>query len=333
MQSREISNTFYTIRFFALVSIVLAHSTFYQIPNEFVVKILHAYGRCGVVVFFIASGYYFNPRRYSNIFKMLKDKTSIIIPWILWGIVSYCLRFVREPFYVKPFEIITYILGWGTYFWFLTIWIILLCIFQIIPNNKYLLLGFIAINIFSVFLTSNNIGLFKALQVGSKNTIYLDTYLNIFNWVGFFSGGILLKQLEFFEKFGGSFYGRNKWIVLLLIPILFAMIIIEKEPSYWTYYSIFIEISLFIILLVFSMNIMNIKVLKEIGSISFPIYLLHMQIQGFIFNKILPTSIIMGCLRPIITVLSIYYMLHLGLFISKKINLEKGYRVLFGLKD
>lgn len=78
MEQKEISNTFYVIRFFALVAIVLAHSTFKSIQNDTVVRILNAFARSGCIIFFITSGYYFNQKRYKNILQMLKSKLSPI---------------------------------------------------------------------------------------------------------------------------------------------------------------------------------------------------------------------------------------------------------------
>ncbi len=337
MKTNKISNTFYVMRFFAIVAIVLAHSAFEQIPNDIAVKLLHAIGRSGVIIFFVASGYYFNNFKYPNVNQMLKSKiVTIFVPWFIWGVAAYCVRFANEAFYFNPIEIITWVLGFGTYLWFLTILIIIYCIFQVVPNNNYIWYGSMITSAVSIMLTANNIGFFNAFNIdqiyGGVKTIYLDTYLNVFNWIGFFSLGILLKKAKTLEKYGTLAYGKKKWLVLILIPFIFIMILLEKQASYWTYYSIFIEMGIFVIVLILSISMNEVKLFKRIGTISLPIYLLHMQIQGFIFNKIYPQSIIMGIIRPIITVLSVYYLINFGLYVSKKIHMEKLYRIILGLK-
>lgn len=335
LNKKEISNTFYVIRFFALCAIVLAHSTFKSIPDEFVVRILNAFARSGVIMFFITSGYYFNKQRYNNVLVMLKSKiVPIIIPWLIWGITAYLLRFAREPLYFKPTEIIQWVLGGGTYLWFLTILIVLLCIYQMIPNSKEVLLGLVLITLVSIVFSANNISLFKVLRVNhvSRIFIYLDTYLNVLNWIGFFSIGMLVKRYEIFEKYGEIIQSKKKELLIFLLPILLFMIVVEKGDSYWTNSSVFIELTFFVLLVVLSTSFNDIKILRNIGAVSLPIYLLHMQIQGIIFNKILPQSIIMGVLRPIIVIISIYYLLLFGLYVSTRIHMEKTFKVIFGLK-
>ena len=336
MQTQQISSSFYVVRFFALLSIVMAHSSFSQIPNELVLRILNAFARCGVVIFFIVSGYYFDKQRYNNVAQMINSKiTTIVCPWFIWGTISYFVRFTKNPFYFNPTEFINWVLGCGTYLCYLTVLIILLCVFQILSYDTKVLLGLLFITFISIILTASNVGPFKAQRLDETALIftYLDAYLNVLNWVGFFALGILLKKHNILNKINENLSKGKELLSLLFVPILFYLVTTEQYPSlYWTYYSIFIELILFLLIFVFSIKLNHIKVIRKIGESTLPIYLLHNLIHGPIFNKILPKSIVMGVLRPIVTVLIIYGLIRIGLCVSKKIHIEKAYKLILGLK-
>ncbi|BCK00714.1 acyltransferase family protein [Anaerocolumna chitinilytica] len=339
MQAKDVNNTFYVLKFFAILAVVMAHSVYTLIPNDTVVKVFNSFGRCGVIIFFIISGYYFRKEKYENVWQLLKAKLkTIVIPWIIWGLAIYCTRFTSTGLYFNLKEIILWLLGFGTYLYFLTIYILLLCIFQLLPNKSVIQVILILCTLINVYLVAGNVGPYSILKSTNVQSelIYLSTYLNIFNWIGFFALGLLMRKKNIFESINSwDFKYKNitkKIITIFIILLLIVMILVEKGNTYWTNYSIWIEMGFFVILFKVSKLLKNVKYIQEIGKITMPIYLIHFLIEGFIFNKVLPESIIMGLIRPLISVLIIYWLLQLGLFISKKMHLQKLYTTVLGLK-
>lgn len=339
MQAKDVNNTFYVLKFFAILAVVMAHSVYTLIPNDTVVKVFNSFGRCGVIIFFIISGYYFRKEKYDNVWQLLKAKLkTIVIPWIIWGLAIYCTRFTSIGLYFNLKEIILWLLGFGTYLYFLTIYILLLCIFQLLPSKSVIQVILLLCTLINVYLVAGNIGPYSVLKSTSvrSDLIYLLTYLNIFNWIGFFSLGLLMRKKNIFESINlWDFKYKNiikKIITIFIILLLIVMILVEKGNTYWTNYSIWIEMSFFVILFQVSKLLKDVRYIQEIGKITMPIYLIHFLIEGFIFNKVLPESIIMGLIRPLISVLIIYWLLQLGLFISKKMHLQKLYTTVLGLK-
>ncbi len=340
MQAKDVNNTFYVLRFFAILAVVMAHSVYTLIPNDTVVKVFNSFGRCGVIIFFIISGYYFRKEKYENVLQLLKAKLkTIVIPWIIWGLAIYCTRFTSTDLYFNLKEIILWLLGFGTYLYFLTIYILLLCVFQILPKKNVIQVILLIGTLINVYLVAGNVGPYSVLESTNvrPDLIYLLTYLNIFNWIGFFALGLLLRKINLFEN-------KNLWafkykkiiniiINIIIIFLLVYMILKEKGNTYWTNYSIWIEMSFFVILFQVSKLLKNVRYIQEIGKVTMPIYLIHFLIEGFIFNKVFPESIIMGLIRPLISVFVVYWLLQLGLFISKKMHLQRLYTTFLGLKS
>jgi len=184
MQAKDVNNTFYVLRFFAILAVVMAHSVYTLIPNDTVVKVFNSFGRCGVIIFFIISGYYFRKEKYENVLQLLKAKLkTIVIPWIIWGLAIYCTRFTSTDLYFNLKEIMLWLLGFGTYLYFLTIYILLLCIFQILPKKNGIQVILLICTLINVYLVAGNVGPYSVLKSTDVRAelIYLLTYLNIFN--------------------------------------------------------------------------------------------------------------------------------------------------------
>ncbi|MDF2872218.1 MAG: hypothetical protein K0R05_3793 [Anaerocolumna sp.] len=335
MQAKDVNNTFYVLRFFAILAVVMAHSVYTLIPNDTVVKVYNSFGRCGVIIFFIISGYYFRKEKYENVLQLLKAKLkTIVIPWIIWGLAIYCTRFTSTDLYFNLKEIMLWLLGFGTYLYFLTIYILLLCIFQILPKKNGIQVILLICTLINVYLVAGNVGPYSVLESTNvrPELIYLLTYLNIFNWIGFFTLGLLLRKINLFESKKLWAFKYKIIINIFIISLLIYMILNEKGNTYWTNYSIWIEMSFFVILFQVSKFLKDIRYIQEIGKVTMPIYLIHFLIEGFIFNKVLPESIIMGLIRPLISVLVVYWLLQFGLYISKRMHLQRLYTTFLGLK-
>lgn len=167
-----------------------------------------------------------------------------------------------------------WIIGNGTYLYYLSILIICYFLLFYYSNNKAILISAISLNIISLLLTS-----FGYLdQLSSYFDFRLNNYLNIFNWIGFFSLGILAK--DWLSKF---LYNINKLIVPISILYLFCLFLSLKiEPNYGGYFSkiaIPMEIIGATMILSFStLNIFNKSFILEVSKYTFAIYLTHFLI-------------------------------------------------------
>ena len=134
---------------------------------------------------FIVSGYYFNPQKYVTIKRFIKSKyTSIILPWFVAGTWDFLRAKIITGEPVAILEWLKFIIGHNSYLYYLTILMICyLVYFYPIKHNKIAITAIISILITIVSQQLTAWGIFDIKR------IYLTNYLNIFNWVGYFSLG------------------------------------------------------------------------------------------------------------------------------------------------
>lgn len=129
----------YALKVFALFSIVSAHcwtiaTKTNQINNVFS-SILSQIGSIGVGIFFILSGYlFFKNKRSFSAFFLNKIKT-VMIPWILVGTTVYFYVFFRKEG-VELNSWINFLLGNGSYLYYLTLLIVFYLMFFILRKTR-----------------------------------------------------------------------------------------------------------------------------------------------------------------------------------------------------
>ena len=189
-------------------------------------------GQIGVIIFFITSGYFYKRKPNDNKTFWKKKIRNLIIPWLLFSTIVFTLsEFVfgdPDNIFVDFFK---NFFGIGTVYWYMTIITVLMLFFYRIADNDKLLYMCIGITIISFLLS--------ALGV-IKYTTNCNQYLNVFNWVGFFAVGILMRKKALFEKI------INKRILLVsfVALVVFIIIAVEREigiKAYIDITSIFVE--------------------------------------------------------------------------------------------
>lgn len=221
-----------------------------------------------------------------------KRLTSLVIPWIICAITTYlinavlCKRFVFEDFFC-------WVLGSGSWYYYIVIYFILLFLFKWISQSNILLVGSILINIVSLILESENL---------LPSIPYITAYLNIFNWIGIFAIGVICrKQLPLVRKI-------VKYLVFLSIPIAVVAICVVRytgADSYFFPESLVLELSVavFVFAIAWCLTTMRINdFLVGIGKNTYFIYLVHMQPVQILGIK-LPKYIIFDIARPFIGLL------------------------------
>ncbi len=320
---KEYSKTAYVIKFFAIFSVITAHVNIVNNDNIFSSLITNWYnlfGIVGVICFFIIGGYYYK-RENGDTKKYWKKKAkSIIIPWMIAATISYILHVIK----IKDISFIQYIkwiTGSGTIYYYLTIYVIFLGIFKFLKKNDIFLVICIILNIIELIL--NTKGIFYTND-------YITYYLNIFNWIGFFAIGILIRKYDIF-----SFLLKHKNIIMpISIFVSIILFIIMYNMKIWGYFhiiSLLYEICGFIVIFYFSYYLRNCRILNYIGEISFFIYLYHIQIVQNICWK-LPICIATEIINPIISVVIMVGIVYIGSKILGKINKNSIIYSLLGIR-
>lgn len=336
---KKYSDLIYRWKAVALVSIVMAHSWFTNIDNMFLVNICTRFTRWGVFTFFMLSGFFFCPHKTTVKIFWKKKLRSIILPWVVGGLINYFIRFKSMDFYFSPIDIFNYIIGNGSWLYWITMLLMCYVLFWKICDNTIALLLAIFVNVVSIILTASGI-LPNVVNNDVMAFSYINPYLNVFNWGGIFALGILLNKkrilIGIFECWNNKTYKITTIVFGLIVWI--ASSIYDVNYEYWSYWGLFSELvmSFSAGALVFEIQSKHLtNVLEMIGTITMPIYLYHMPIQ----DKVFPSVQLLKCfpiafVRPVVTVIicsSIIILLdRLTLIISTK--LHTSYRLLIGIR-
>jgi hypothetical protein len=246
------------------------------------------------------------------VFFFKKKITTIVIPWIITGTVVFLVGNLGF------FNWINWIVGNGTYLWFLTMLVCSYFFFYYIKDNKNLLFFAIILNLTSLIMTC--FGYLNSITEYAGITI--NNYLNIFNWIGFFALGILSqKGLVRFITFL-----RSNIIIIFVLFLIALSVSVYMEPLYAGYFS-----KLAIILALSTLKLFDKKIILSISSFVFTIYLTHFLF--FPIKRILRNTMIFELIHPIVILIVNYLVLLLGMWVSKKIGLESMYRLCLGIRQ
>ena len=316
MITEKQSNTLYVIKAFAILSVIAAHMPFgAQHPTADLVR--NALGQIGVIVFFIVSGFLYKRTFGDTKTFWIKKLKGIVIPWIIFSVITFAFSCVlSHSFYIASLP--KWILGFGTWYWFVPILLICFALFKYLDNEVSLCLA-VVLSAVSVILMS--FGILKCNDLFTQ-------YTNIFNWIGFFALGILLRKHEKLDSLLGVLPCSIS--ALLLVCFVTLSVWCKLDKSYINYLSIPIEISGFITLLNISSLLKKSKLLMEIGKKSYFIYLIQMQVAGII-NTRLPYTPLFFVLRPFIVLAVLYIAAFAISYILRKIKLDK-YAYIIALK-
>ncbi|OBS13150.1 hypothetical protein ATE49_13880 [Elizabethkingia miricola] len=301
-------------KFFAIVSVVIAH----YISDDFSMwsRLLQRVGTFGVPCFFFLSGYFYNIEKYGFLIFFKNKIKGILVPWVFTGTIVYLVT--KKHFDIA--EWIMWIAGIGTYLYYLSVLIFLFLLFSIsLLRNKYILIVLILLNIVSLAITYLN-----------HYNIY--SYLNIFNWIGFFSLGMLAK---------GHLYNvitalkKYTYIIILLSIGIITYITLTIESNYAGYFSKYafgLEIlGGGVLLLISSYKVFNNKMILMVSKYSFSIYLIHFLF--FPIKRIVPHNLLFEICTPILLTFLISILLYLGELVFSKIKYGGNlYNTLLGIR-
>ena len=291
MRTVSTSDFFYRLRGCAILSVAYAHS--FSLSDVVLRQVASLIGIIGVPLFLIASGYYFKEQPLK---EFLRSKLiNIIIPWFIWGSVAYFISNVADRETIHFWKHVSYLIGYGTWLYYVPIYLIITFIFNFINSRPYLIL-FLLISFFSCTLT------FSSLH----NIEIITPYQNPLNWVGFFALGVLLKEKSF-EK-----WSKNSIGVILIVGILFILlgyltIFFGLKVCYWNPLCFIFELLGFILVSNLCIRLNDGRFLSTLGKYSYLIYFLHMQFGVFTANLLLSFAelpeILLFFIKPLLVIM------------------------------
>ena len=322
MGKNKINITFSIVRVFAIISIACAHI---NIPQPvWVAKMMSTFGSVGVTIFIILSGYFYHSDKYKNILQMLSSKVkSIFIPWAVFGSLFYLWGAIVGGNGINPVLWITYILGYKTFFYYLSV--LVLCYLIFFKRNKIVMYFMMCLNVISVYLTA------MGLLDGIIQSLHITNYLNIFNWAGYFAIGYLLQEVKGEQIIDllrrTMFFSTTISLVLYILICTFNI-----QNGYFSFIGMPYQLVTAMALMgISTYNIFDKSIVHKMSNLTFGVYLIHMFVVS-IGIKLCGFSIPTKLSTPIVVVAICMLVLEIGHFISKKIHLEKLYCTLTGVR-
>ena len=214
--------------------------------------------------------------------------------------------------------------GVGTWYYYIVMYLFFLLVFRLFYKNEGILY-FIVIAHFAI-ICANTCGFSFTPSVS-----FITDYLNPLYWMGYFSLGILIRRKEWDVRFG-----KNRWLlaVSIITTLMFLGIIIYFEI--YTYFSIvtymFALASLFVVanICYLASKYRASTYIRKIGTSSYCIYLLHMQIvqQAMLF---IPDGNIKVTLAPVMGLALMVVFICVCSFVLNKIPYGEKIKMIIGL--
>ena len=318
--SQEKDKSIENLRFFCLISIILAHS-FVQLNtidsniSVLIKNFLTVYSLIGVPGFFLISGYLFVGKKYSLNDFFTKKIKNIIMPWIFCGLLIYFITNFPSYNFKKGF---LFVIGYNSYLYYLTNLIFFFILFFVVKDNLILLLLSIILNIISLYF----------FQKGYQYV--LSESLNPFNFIGYFAVGGILKKFNILNKIKLTSL-LWKFVIILFGLIFFVIGYVTKMTSYYSIYSFAFSILIVLGLYTFS-SFIKFNFFGKIGNNSFSIYLLHMPVVSFFKKIITRLNSSMYILIPFFVIFLFFLFFELLDKIENKIPFLKKIKILIGMR-
>jgi len=303
------------IKGIAIISVISAHcNTVLDTTDQFAVLsslLLQNIGTLGVICFFVISGILFH-HPGKNIGRFFKKKvTNIVIPWLISGTFVYLYVYLRKP----PITLggwINFILGNGSYCYYLTVLMMLYIIFTLVSfmHNNRVLFVCEGITVISTIWFYN---------IGDMNP-----YLNILNWIGYFALGVQIsRNQKIWKKIKNSinkrFLAFGVMNVICYLLVLTYQLYHLKGGGYWDGINVIACWFGAITLVLIAVRIENTKDnwfkkgIYRAGIESFRIYIWHMPVAGII-AKIFQFNVLLNfvLIRPVVILIIMLLVIRFG---------------------
>ena len=237
------------------------------------------------------------------------------MPWVICAMVTYCLNAVRSGTFGIG-KMFNWVIGYGTWYYFAFVLLLLYVIFTFFNSDKFCYIT-IVITILSILIYS--------ILGGSSYE-----YINVFNWIGFFGFGIVMRRHRLDRLLIQD--SPCTWLSLAMFVLGCGITIYRGEFGYFHIVAVLYESAAFVLLLkLCSLMEKKNKLLVFIGQQTFFIYLTHMQIVQAIGARV-PSGIVKFTIYPVIGTLIMALLCLIILRIVRKIPKMQFVAQLLGMK-
>lgn len=313
------SQALYFVKAVAILSAVAAHASVIDTTTHAstVITCLWDIFSCLSIGCFLITGGILYTRESGDTARFWKHKAvTIVLPWIFCASLTCAIRAlcghgVDLPGYVR------WILGDGTWYYYVTVYLLFLAFFKPICNCVPALWGCVAVNALVLALRARNIDLFAGLG--------LSDYLNPFHWFGFFALGILLRRGAL--KLPGGFLG-------ICFAVSFVYVYHRGIFTYFHIANAVYSASSFFVLFALGRKLASTRLapaIREMGATTYCVYLLHMQIVQSLARKV-PLGLFHHLFIPVLSMALMMLLVELGKWITHKLPFGKYLRMLVGLR-
>lgn len=299
------SQTINILRVISILSVITAHVSSLRktsIVSEYLTSFLKAFGCVGVICFFVIGGFLYKREKGDDLSFWSKKIKRIIIPWVVCSLLTYFVKIITDQ-QVEVIEYLKWVFGFGTWYYYTTVYLIFMVLFKWIQKDIFLYIS-IGLNVLSLTLCTFFEG-YMALP-------FVTPYLNIFNWIGFFALGILVRKYRIDHKILKSKIAFSICFVFVLVGSFVLQN--DWEVGYFGLFSAFVELSMVVCCLYIAKMLLQTRFSKYCFAMSryvYTIYLLHMPIVQPICNR-MPDTLLFDLLNPIIGFLVMIILIFLG---------------------
>lgn len=295
----------------AIASVITAHVVSQSSDGgirQAVTSVLSAFGCVGVAIFFTLGGFLYH-REAGDVGSFWRKKLhSLLIPWLVCSLITYAIKVVTTH-QIGLLDYCKWVFGYGTWYYYSTVYVIFLALFRFLKKQDAFLYTAIGVNVISLIVATV-----------SKQYLaipYFSTYLNIFNWIGFFALGILIRKYRLDRKLLDSI-----WPLVISAVLAVGTLVLMFLLNKWGYFSIFgmiLELSCAVILLYAARAACRFKWaqrIANIGKYTYCIYLLHMPIVQPICAR-LPAVWIFDVMKPLVGLAIMVCLVYFGKKVCK----------------
>lgn len=228
------SNAIYMMRGIAILSVIAAHVNVLENTNILRASLTNGisyFGQLGVIIFLLTGGFLYHREKGDNCIYFQKKLRTLVVPWLVCSTITYVVSsLLSNKSSIAGY--LRWISGSGTWYYYIVIYLLFLFVFKWIWENEGCLVICILLNGISLYLGESFLA-----RLGYEG-IYITPYLNIFNWIGFFALGILIRR-----KIGKLKIG-NTTIIISTMATVFGIIGLQRFEinSYFSPYSYIFEI-------------------------------------------------------------------------------------------
>lgn len=327
LRGKKISRCVWCAKAVAILTVIIAHSDFQNVRPSWLVILFQRIGSMGVPVFLLLSAYYYRPTKYASLQELLNSRKTTFFPWIILAGACYLWSYLRMGKEINVQSCLQFVLGYNSLFYFLSVLILLQVLFYFFRYVSIRKMAGICIvlSIISTELAAFGITDDIISKAGLTN------YLNIFNWVGFFSIGLYLQTKEdswiigYIKKYFG-------WAILIW-GTLFALsgYVEHGQYGYFSILGIFMESASAILILRFAWSICRYDWIVQLGKYSFAIYLVHINIVPIV-NKFLGGNAFGEIASPFCTYIISFLLILCACMLLKKMKMSHLTKYLLGVR-